>query len=234
MFDRGDLLARLTAAVARPSAATPLGDRLCTAYRDLAGGGGAALTLWYSDPHRVTLATTDAFAARLEDLQDVIGEGPGHAAWSSGGIEVSMVPGLQSLTRWPVFIEAVQEVADRVVIHAVPMRPWGRSLGIATLYQVPGPPPDLLLDADQLGFLASAVGAALIRDASAVEESEGAGPWASRAQVHQAAGMVIAQLHVGPDDALAVLRAHAYAQESTLAEIAASVVQHRRLDCPFG
>jgi len=233
MSDRGDLLARLTAAVARPSAAIPLGERVCTAYRDLAGASGAALTIWYSEPHRVTLAATDAAAARMEDLQDVIGEGPGHAAWSSGGIEVGTVPDERSEARWPVFIEAAEEVLDHVVIHAVPMRPWERSFGIATLYQLPDPPPDLLLDAEQLGFLANAVGAALIRDASATDESEGAGPWASRAQVHQATGMVVAQLRIGPEDALALLRAHAYAQESTLAEIAASVVQHRRLDFPI-
>jgi AmiR/NasT family two-component response regulator len=66
-----------------------------------------------------------------------------------------------------------------------------------------------------------------------VDESETAGPWASRSQIHQATGMVVAQLRLSPEDALALLRAHAYAQDSTLAEIAASVVQKRRLDFPI-
>lgn len=232
MPDHPDLLALLTTAVARAPTAGSLAGRLCTAFCDLAGASGAALTIWYSEPHRVPLAATDASTARLEDLQDVIGEGPGHAAWSSGQIEVGTVPGERSLARWPVFIEAVQEVVDHVVIHAVPMRPWARTFGVATLYQAE-PSTGPLLDDDQLSFLADTVGAALIRDASARQGTEGAGPWGARAQVHQAAGMVVAQLHVSPDDALALLRAHAYAEESTLPEVAASVVQQRRLDYPF-
>jgi hypothetical protein len=233
MSERTDLLALLTAAVARGQGASTLSDRLCRAYRDLAGASAAALTVWYGEPHRVTLATSDASAARLEDLHDVIGEGPGHTAWSTGGIETGTVPAPESILRWPVFIEAAQEVLDHVVIHAVPMRPWDHSFGIVTLYQLPDPPPDLLLDAGQLTFLANAVGAALIRDASAVDEDELAGPWSSRAQVHQATGMVVAQLRISPEDALALLRAHAYGQDTTLADIAAGVVQHRRLDFPI-
>lgn len=231
MSDRADLLARLTGAVARTSVGS-LGDRLCSAYRDLTGASGAALTIWYGEPHRVTLAATDASAARLEDLQDVIGEGPGHAAWASGRMETGIVPHEESLVRWPVFVEAVEEVVDHVVIRAVPMRPWERRFGVATLYQE-GPSRGLLLDTAQLSFLADAVGAALIRDARAVQEEEAAGPWASRAQVHQATGMVVAQLRVGTEDALALLRAHAFAHGTTLAEIAASVVKHRRLDFPL-
>lgn len=232
MTDRIDLLARLTAAVARASPAGLLSDRLCTAYRDLSGATGAAFTIWYGEPHRVTLAATDASAARLEDLQDVIGEGPGHSAWASGGIETGTVPDPDSVARWPVFIEAAEDVLAHVGIHAVPMRPWDRSFGVATLYQLPDPDADLLLDDGQLSFLANAVGAALIRDPRAVAEGEAAGPWASRAEVHQATGMVVAQLHISPDDALALLRAHAYAHDSTLVAIAASVVKRRRLDFP--
>src|SRR5688500_3722840 len=79
MTDRGDLLARLTTAVAHAPPATSLTDRLCVAFRDLAGASAAAFTVWYGEPHRITLAATHPSAARLEDLQDVIGEGPGHA-----------------------------------------------------------------------------------------------------------------------------------------------------------
>ena len=44
------------------------------------------------------------------------------------------------------------------------------------------------------------------------------GAWSSRAGIHQATGMVIAQLGISPDDALAVLRAHAYAEDIPLDE----------------
>lgn len=44
--------------------------------------------------------------------------------------------------------------------------------------------------------------------------------------------MVVVQLRLPPEDALAILRAHAYAQQSTLSEIAAAVVA-RRLKFPI-
>jgi AmiR/NasT family two-component response regulator len=53
--------------------------------------------------------------------------------------------------------------------------------------------------------------------------------WSARAEVHQATGMVIAQLRMPADDALAILRAHAYANDTTLADIAHQVVT-RQLD----
>lgn len=228
MADFGDLLIRLTSAVAH-AAPGSLSQRLCTAYRELAGATGAAITVRYGTPERVTLAVTDPAAARLEDLQDVVGEGPGHAAWRTGQIEIGVLPA-RSTSRWSLFDEAAEDLVDSASIHAVPMRPSRETFGVATLYQVPRADQPLRLDRRQLQFLANALGAALLRDAAALDE-ENAGPWASRAQIHQATGMVVAQLHVGPEDALALLRAHAYAHQAPLSDIAASVVE-RRLTFP--
>ncbi len=73
----------------------------------------------------------------------------------------------------------------------------------------------------------------MIRDASVLDDdADDASPWASRARIHQATGMVVARLHISPEDALALLRAHAYAHQSTLPEIAASIVE-RRLNFPI-
>ena len=41
--------------------------------------------------------------------------------------------------------------------------------------------------------------------------------------------MVMAQLHLGVDDALALVRAHAYAHNSTLSQISDDIIQ-RQLD----
>ncbi|MCR1785269.1 ANTAR domain-containing protein [Nocardioides carbamazepini] len=221
----GDLLHRLTESVATRDPGQPLSARMCAAYRDLAGAGAAALTVDYARANRVTLCTTSEVARRLEDLQDVLGEGPGHSAARSGQIEVCAVPGSSS-SRWSIFVEASQDVVDAATIHAVPMHPEREVLGVITLYDDRSDHRRLTLGRDQLQFLANVVGAALIGEAGDTA-SFNSGPWASRAQVHQATGMVVAQLHISPDDALAVLRAHAYGQQATLSEIAAAVVERR-------
>jgi hypothetical protein len=51
----------------------------------------------------------------------------------------------------------------------------------------------------------------------------------SRREVHQASGMVAAQLRIDVDDALVVLRAHAFAHGRSVRDVAGDVVE-RRLD----
>ena len=52
-------------------------------------------------------------------------------------------------------------------------------------------------------------------------------PATYRAEVHQASGMISVQLNVSLAEALVRLRAHAYAQERPIAEVAADVVARR-------
>jgi hypothetical protein len=222
MADRVDLLVRLAAAIASSPSVESLSARLCHASRDLAGADAAAITVSYTSASRVTLCATDELSSRLEDLQDVLGEGPGRAASDSGRIEVCAV-GRAGTGRWPQFDEAAQELTDSAVLHAVPMQPDGKVFGVLTLYQTASLPAQLALDAPTLLALAAATGAALVRDPTALDEELSSGPWASRARIHQATGMVVAQLGVTTDDALAVLRAHAYAGNTTLSDIAERV-----------
>ena len=49
----------------------------------------------------------------------------------------------------------------------------------------------------------------------------------SRAEVHQACGMVSEQLEIGLTEAAVRLRAHAYAEDCPLAEVAREVVARR-------
>jgi hypothetical protein len=219
-----DLLVRLAQAVATTPLEHALSERLCLACRDLAGADSAALTLAYAGSHRVTLFTTDALAARLEDLQDVLGEGPGHTAAATGRIEVcSLRDGRTS--PWPQFADTALGLVGRATVHAVPMRPDGEVLGVMTLYREErhGDAP-LALPGDTLLRLAAATAAALMRDPDAIAEEVEQGPWQSRARIHQATGMVVAQLGLAPDDAMAVLKAHAYAGEISLEDVASRVL----------
>ena len=80
-----------------------------------------------------------------------------------------------------------------------------------------------------VSFLANAVGAALLVDAAGQPEGQpGEGEeWASRSVVHQATRMVIAQVRVTAEDAMALLRGHAYAMSSDLSDVAALVVDRK-------
>jgi hypothetical protein len=73
-------------------------------------------------------------------------------------------------------------------------------------------------------FLADAVGAALL-DETATTGAVPFAAWSDRARVHQATGMVVAQLALPAEDALALLRAHAFAESATLDQIAVAVVE---------
>ncbi len=219
--ERTTLLARLARLIADGSSDQPLETRLCRAYLSILGGDGAAITLSYTEPSRVTLCTTDDVAARLEDLQDVLGEGPGPTAYQTATIAVSDLR--TGRGPWPLFTNAARKVPGVSVLYAVPMRPGDQVIGVFTVHQTA---PDLP-DRDQVQFLADAIGAAIMKDAPPLESPLDNGPWSTRSVIHQATGMVLAQLRVSPDDAIALLRAHAFSHNLTLAGVADQIINRR-------
>ncbi len=240
--DRASLLARLAILTAAKSGDGELAGRLCGACQMILGADGAALTIENTPADRTTLSTTDATAARLEDLQDLIGEGPCLDAFRFAtpfDLRVDEEPS----SRWPEFARAARQAVGDLHVYAFAMSPAGHTIGVLSVYFAGG---KLLPEPVQAAqFLASAVGAALLRDPefTAVpgpnaepgvgraggEAGGGADAWSARARVHQATGMVTAQLHMSPDDAMAIMRAHAYAENTTLAELARQILT-RELD----
>jgi hypothetical protein len=222
MVDRAAVLIRL----ARLAAAGDPHDlwipRLCEAGRQMIGGRGGSITLNSDEGSRLTLTTTDPVAAHLENLQDVLGEGPCRQAYRQN---TAVVADLRdgSGRRWPEFMRSAREAAGEMTVHCFPMRSVGEPLGVFTVYARNG---ELTEPEDVVQFLADALGAAVLSDSEVLDVS---GPWAARSVVHQATGMLVAQLRVRPDDGLAILRAHAFAQNATVEDVAEQIVQ-RRLD----
>ena len=223
MRDKASVLTDLARAVAAQERQLPLPERLCHAAGTIMGARGVSLTIAYTAPHRVTLCSTDDGAARLEDLQDVLGQGPGPTAYRTGR-QIRVVvgdPGTSGDARWTQFDAAVLDAFGAVRITAIPIHPDGEVLGVLTCHQPADSAPRLGEDTAQ--FLADAIGVALLKDPDQLA-TDLSGPWSSRAQIHQATGMVVAQLGISPDEALALLRAHAFAYTWSLAQVAASVV----------
>lgn len=221
--DLDDLLARLAHGLARGAAdGLPLPDRLCRTAASTLGCDGGAITIAYTQVERVTLCTTDEVARLLEETQDVVGQGPGPAAFTTGAyarFDLLEVDGPDP--RWPLLeSESVTSLAP-LVVHALPMGHGGSPvLGVLTLHQHGT---DREIDLDAASIVSRVVATALLTDGPKMQDA-GAGPWSERAQVHRATSMVVAQLGVTETDALALLRAYAFSHDQSVALTAHSVI----------
>jgi transcriptional regulator with GAF, ATPase, and Fis domain len=225
MDGRAVLLARLASAVADAPESESLTWRLCDAARRILGADGASISMDVESTNRVTLCATDEVSARLENLHDVLGEGPATEAFRTGRPVVVELGSHAPV--WSAFAEAASRQTAAVVLVAVPMRAHTAVLGVLTLYRAaPGP---LAEPMDEVAFLGDALAAALLHGYASSSDLGDGGSWSNRAEVHQATGMVVAQLAVDVRDALAILRAHAFALDRPLDEIAGAVVR-REID----
>lgn len=217
MNDRASLLSHLTRA-AGSTATGPLALRLCRALGEILAMDGSSLAVGYESGARTVLAATDQHAEQIEDLQDVLREGPGLDAHRLG--RPVSASAAEIAPRWPTLGQALAEARRLSCLLAVPVRPDGEVLGAITMR---GNLRTLrAVDLAQAQFLADAIGVAVLGGIERAEPPETL--WSARDKVNQATGMVIAQLQVSPADALAVLRAHAFAHDTSLQAIAHSVL----------
>lgn len=225
MSELDDLLTRLAQGLTQGAdAGVPLPVRLCASAARLLDCDGAAITMAYSRPERVTLATTDDVALILEEAQDVVGQGPGPDAYATAEYQrLELSEDGTTDSRWPLLrFDSVPNLAP-VVVHAVPLRSRDSAIGVLTLYQR-GHGRRIDLPAAQV--VARAAVAALLTDVPSELDAEH-GVWSERAEVHQATGMIVAQLHIPEDDALALIRAHAYSHDQSVTRSARAILTHQ-------
>jgi GAF domain-containing protein len=218
MEERAELVARLLTIAAALPGEEPISHRACDAARRVLEVDGVSVTLESAEGTRVTLHATDETAARIERLQDSLGTGPAaEALRAHEPVVVDLAPGSD---RTQVFAEATTRRTSAGQVAAAPMRVRGETVGVLTLYRTD---PDRAFDLAAVGVVADALGVLVVNDtAGAAQLSDTA--WSERAQIHQAVGMVVAQLAVCVPDALAILRAHAFAMDADLLEVARSVL----------
>lgn len=204
---------------------------VCAAAVAEADVDGAAVTLMATASAWQTLYATDAVAERLEEWQLDFGEGPTIDAFKEGGpVLVPDMDSLDALTRWPVFVAEASRGGLKAVF-ALPLQVGAIRLGVFNLYRgVPGPM-DARQVADALAF-ADAACTLLLSDAEGTRSAADI-TWhrddrsGHQIQVHQATGMVLVQLGVTAEIALARLRAYAYAHGRPLGDVARDVVERR-------
>ncbi|OIV38759.1 hypothetical protein BIV57_03890 [Mangrovactinospora gilvigrisea] len=171
---------------------------------------------------------TGALTAGLEDLQYTQGQGPSMDAITAGRPVLIDDLGDRGTMRWADLLSSVEKIGVRAVF-AFPMFLGAARFGVMTGHRTtPGPlgqqqlADGLALASALTGLLtAFAAGAGAAGDFFAMDRD------LYHSGVHQASGMVAAQLGISPADALIRIRAHAYQSGHPLAEIATLILTRR-------
>ncbi|RXZ48788.1 ANTAR domain-containing protein [Agromyces fucosus] len=174
-----------------------------------------------------TLSATDQRALRIDELQFDLGEGPCWDALRSA--RPVLVPDVRrdAPTIWPAFTAAVLR-EDLSSIFAFPMTVGPLRLGAVDLYSV-APVRLNPTQTSQVGVMADLVGKQVLRRAldAVGQHEEDLGNAYSRRFVHQATGVVLAQLGLSPDEARLVIQGHAFAESRTMIDVAQDIVEGR-------
>jgi hypothetical protein len=209
--------------------------RICVVGVDGDLGSGAGVARIAGGRHDL-LAASNTLAAGAEGLQITLAEGPCLEAVRS--LRPAFAADLSSggaLERWPRFARAALDQGVAAAF-AFPLMVGGVATGALDLYARAvgelddGQVEDALILADLAALAVDRLGGDADVDGIelAVEPAE---PWAYAAVVHNASGMVAAQLGITVDEALLRLRAVAFATERGVADVADDIVGRRlRLD----
>lgn len=218
MERRHHAAARLHAAhAARLASDTVPAGPFMAALAEEVGASHVGISLVLGDRTEAVAIASDAIATAVQELENTLGEGPVHdvaAAGTAVRVDETTFP-----VRWPRFAPAVARYGVRSVA-AEPLSAGPNCLGVLTVFDPPAE---------------SAVPLATVADAlvcTAILAPESADPLdlpllaaADHHDVlHQASGMVAEQLGCGVADGVAMLRARAFATDTSLVALADEVV----------
>lgn len=203
--------------------------RLCQVCADVTGASGAGIMLMAGDLPRGSICTTDDVSALVEHLQFELGEGPCVDACQQNRPVLEPDLAEPATPRWLAFAGPALDAGVRA-IFGFPMRVGAVRLGALNLYSDrPGPLSDDQY-ADALAVADVAAEAVVAMQANAepgrlAQELEAGGDF--QYVVHQASGMVAAQLEISVGQALIRLRAYAFGNDRSLTAVAEDVVGRR-------
>jgi hypothetical protein len=225
----GERLARIIALVGTLADRGQDTARLCEVAAELAAMSGAGIMLMSGDVPRGSLGSSNDVSALIEDLQYTLGEGPCIDAHQQDRPVLEPDLANPQTARWFAFSPPAVRAGVRAVF-GFPLQVGVVRLGALNLYRDrPGPlTDDQHADSLVMADIAAKAVIAMQAQASpgdlAVELEAGAN---FRFVVHQASGMVSAQLGVGIGEALVRLRAYAFANNRLLEDVAQDVVTRR-------
>ncbi|WUA29861.1 GAF and ANTAR domain-containing protein [Streptomyces canus] len=209
--------------------------KLCVAAVRLLPVVDASVSL-RSDGMPVQLSASSPRAEYLSELQATLGDGPcTSAAETRAAVLATDLTSGRDADRWPVFAQQATAAGIRAV-YVMPLGSDTVCVGTLDLYRdVPG---ELTRREVRIAELVASVMTVALTALPRGQENgpEGDDLWLSglakaHDEVYQAVGMIMVQLGVDSDEALARLRADAFADSRTALEVAHDVVWHvRRFD----
>lgn len=208
---------------------------ICAPFLSVAPVQGAAVSVLSVRIGQSTVCASDDTAERLDELQFDLGEGPCWQALSTRLPVLTPDLRLNVPQAWPVFATAVREDPQSRTVEAIfafPLAVGSLDIGAVDLYSLE---PQTLTDLQisrlsELSLIAAwQVLRIVIADSPDVDADDSDRSPSSRREVHQATGMVLAQLAISAEDASVLLRAHAFATGRSVRDVASDIVA-RRID----
>lgn len=204
---------------------------LCSPFVELLPISGASISVFDEAGHQSTICASDPMAARLEELQFSLGEGPHWTTLRTGA--PTLAPDLKGTRHdeWPIFSAAIVDLQVGA-LFAFPLSMGAVIVGVVDLYRVTRGPLTPGAMSTALSLAGTVAGPAA---RSAVRSAEDEAPTAAisapemRRVVHQATGMLLVQLDTTATNAFFRLKAHAFATNRALEDVADDVVM-RRID----
>jgi hypothetical protein len=202
------------------------GARLIAACVNVLNVTGAGIMLMVDDEHRGSFGGSDGPSRAVEELQFTLGEGPCIDSYRTGQPVLEPHLADPSVKRWPQFSGRAVNAGIQA-IFAFPLHVGAIRIGAVDLYSIypgdldPEQFKDGLIMADVIAHAVLEIQAGAAPGSLASELDQGI---AVRMIVHQAAGMVSAQLDVPIIEGMKRLRTYAATVERPMDAVARQVV----------
>lgn len=190
---------------------------------------GAVVTLKSVDDSEAIAAASDATSRGLGELEFSVGEGPAHDAFALGRpVIVTELAGPEG-DAWPGYTPAGHG-AGIGAVFAFPLQLGASRFGVLSMFT---DAPRHLNDTELAQCLAlSALATEMLLESSAATSDGEIDPdlksaLGFRSEIYQAQGMVMVALKVPLPEALAVMRAHAFASGRKLIDVSIDIVEGR-------
>jgi hypothetical protein len=214
-----------------PAAASLPETELATPFLTLIPGDGASVATYGHLAGNETISASNSRAGRIDQLQFSLGEGPCWDALHDNRPVLEPDVRNHPTNRWPLFLPAAADVGVGA-LFAVPLRFGPFLLGAVDVYaekalQVH---PE---QAEAATVLAGTISRWLLQRVITRHSDRSPHRFQQRA-IHQAAGVVLAQLGLAPADAYLFIGAHATVRDEDIADSANLILTRQLLITPDG